>query len=77
MEQSPGAGQHWSSAIPPSQSVQLNCLRMGMVVSHGSSEPLEKSLLFEDREERWCFKQTLVTSGGGQSRGGEVGGTNY
>ena len=48
-----------------------------MVVSHGSSEPLEKSLLFEDREERWCFKQTLVTSGGGQSRGGEVGGTNY
>ena len=54
----------------------INCLRMGMVVSHRSSEPLEKSLLFEDHEECWCFEQTLVTSGGEQSRGGKVGGTN-
>ena len=48
-----------------------------MILSHDSSEPLEKSLPFEDHEDCWCFEQTLVTSGGGQSRGGEVGGANY
>lgn len=36
-----------------------------MMVSHDSSEPLEKSLLFEDHEDCCCFEQTLVTSGGG------------
>lgn len=58
--------------IIPLPLLWINCLRMDMVVFHRSSEPLEKSLLFEDHEECWCFEQTLVTSGGGQSRGGEV-----